>query len=71
MSTPTSATTPAKPVTSPASRRPATRSLWSKVRARAATISGVAAIRIAATDELTCSSPKAISGNGIAISAIA
>ena len=26
---------------------------------------------IAATDELTCSSPKAISGNGIAISGIA
>ena len=68
---PTSATTPARPISSPASREPVTRSEASKRSASRATNSGAAAIRIAASDEATCCSPAAISGNGIAISTTA
>src|SRR4051795_3137007 len=68
MSIPTSATTPPSPMRSPTSRRPETRSDASKRRASNATISGAAAMMIAATDESTCCSPKAMNGNGTAIS---
>src|SRR3954453_20440548 len=68
MSIPTSATTPPSPMRSPTSRRPETRSDASKRRASNATISGAAAMMIAATDESTCCSPKAMKGNGTAIS---
>src|SRR4051794_2059379 len=71
MSIPTSATTPARPISRPTSRRPETRSDASKRSARSATISGAAAMMIAATDESTWRSPAAISGNGTAISKIA
>src|SRR3954447_9854145 len=68
MSIPTSATTPARPISSPTRRRPDTRSDASKRSASSATISGAAAMMIAATDESTCCSPAAMSGNGTAIS---
>ena len=55
----------------PTNRLPVTRSERSKRSARTATIRGTEAIRIAASDEETCCSPAAISGNGIAISATA
>ena len=68
MSIPTSATTPASPITSPASLTPVTRSVASKRSASRATNKGAAAIRIAVSEEATCSSPAAISGNGSVIS---
>src|SRR4051794_13036893 len=68
MSIPTSATTPPRPISSPTSRRPDTRSEASKRSASTATISGAAAMMIAATDESTCCSPNAMNGNGTAIS---
>src|SRR4051794_486919 len=68
MSIPTSATTPPSPMSSPTSRRPETRSEASKRSASRATMSGAAAMMIAATDESTCCSPNAMSGNGTAIS---
>src|SRR3954451_480578 len=71
MSIPTSATTPPRPTSRPTSRRPPTRSDSSKRSASSATISGAAAMMIAATDESTWRSPLAISGNGTAISKIA
>ena len=70
-SRPTSATTPAKPISSPARREPVARSPGSKRTASTATISGTDAIRIAASDEDTCCSPAAMSGNGIEISTTA
>src|SRR4051794_16304697 len=68
MSIPTSATTPARPISRPVRRRPETRSLASNRSASTATISGAAAMMIAATEESTCCSPAAMSGNGTAIS---
>ena len=68
MSRPTSATTPANPISSPNRRAPVARSAWSKRSASRATISGTEAIRIAANEDETCCSPAAISGNGITIS---
>ena len=68
---PTSATTPASPTNRPTSRTPVARSERSTRIAISATISGTQAIRIAASDEETCCSPAAISGNGSAISASA
>ncbi len=65
---PTSAATPASPTSMPTSRVGVGRSERSKRRARPATNSGTAAIRIAASDEGRCSSPNAIIGNGIVIS---
>ena len=50
---------------------PVARSDASKRIASSATISGTQAIRIAASDDETCCSPAAISGNGSAISASA
>ena len=47
------------------------RSEWSKRRASRATNSGTAAIRIAANEELMCTSPYPINGHGIAISTAA
>jgi hypothetical protein len=44
------------------------RSAWSKRSASTATSSGTDAMMIAATEESTCCSPAAISGNGIEIS---
>ena len=71
-SIPTSAITPAKPITEPdAPAARVGRSEWSKRSASTAPISGTAAMMIAASDEATCSSPAAISGNGIEISATA
>ncbi len=70
-SRPTSAMTPPKPTNRPASRLPVGRSEGSNRSVRTATISGTAAIRMAASDDDTCCSPKPISGNGIAISATA
>ena len=55
----------------PASRVRVGRSAWSKRVASSATNSGTAAIRIAASDELTCTSPKPSSGHGTAISTAA
>ena len=71
MSRPTSATTPANPISSPNRRAPVARSAWSNRSASRATISGTEAIRIAANEDETCCSPAAISGNGITISASA
>ncbi len=68
---PTSAITPAKPISSPIRRAPRTRSSGSKRMASTAMISGTAAIRIAASEDETCCSPAAISGNGIEISTTA
>ncbi len=48
--------------------RPRARSAGSSTSPSSATISGALAIRIAVSDDDTCCSPKAISGNGIAIS---
>ena len=67
-SIPISATTPASPSSRPASRAPVARSSASKRSASRATNSGAAATMIAASDELTCCSPAAISGNGNVIS---
>ena len=53
---------------SPTRRVPPTRSEWSKRSASSAMISGTDAIRIAASDDATCCSPAAISGNGMQIS---
>ena len=55
----------------PTSRVGVGRSEWSKRVARSATNSGTAAIRIAASEELTCTSPKPSSGHGTAISTAA
>lgn len=52
-------------------RRPPTRSDGSKRNARTAMIIGTDAIRIAASDEATWTSPAAMSGNGMTISATA
>src|SRR3954471_17523223 len=71
MSRPTSATTPPRPTSSATSPRPETRSDASKRSASSATISGAAAMMIAATEESTWRSPAAISGNGTAISKMA
>ena len=68
MSMPTSAITPASPTSIPAKRVRVGCSARSKRSARKATTSGTAAIRIAASDEDTRTSPKAISGNGTVIS---
>ncbi len=67
-SIPTSAITPAKPISRPTSLIPVTRSEWSKRTASTATSSGAAAMMIAASEESMCCSPQAISGNGIVIS---
>jgi hypothetical protein len=63
--------TPLKPTASPSARTGVGRSAWSNRIASTAPISGTDAIMIAANDEATRCSPKAISGNGIEISAIA
>ena len=68
---PTSTITPPKPTTRPSARTGVGRSLSSKRIASTAPISGTAATMIAASDEATCTSPAAISGNGIEISATA
>lgn len=70
-SMPTSAATPARPISMPSRRVAVGRSLASKRSASAATTSGSAAIRIAVSDEGIRCSPKPISGNGIAISVAA
>ncbi len=70
-SIPTSAITPPNPIISPSARVGVGRSSGSKRNASTAPINGTAAITIAASDEDTCSSPAAISGNGIDTSATA
>jgi hypothetical protein len=67
-SIPTSAITPARPNSRPTRREPVARSAGSKRNASSATMSGTAAMMIAARDEATWRSPAAMSGNGIAIS---
>ena len=64
-SIPTSAITPAKPIPRPTARIGVGRSEGSKRSDRTVTISGTEAMMIAASDEATCTSPSAISGNGI------
>ena len=59
---------PAKPIIKPRAGGPPARSAWSNRSASRATINGTEAIRIAASDDATCCSPAAISGNGITIS---
>lgn len=70
-SIPTSATTPPKPMSRPSARSRVGRSLWSKRRARTAPIRGTEATTIAASDEDTRCSPKAMAGNGMVTSTIA
>jgi hypothetical protein len=67
-STPSSATTPMNPTTRPASRSPVGLSSGEKRTDSSATISGMEAIRIAASDEEMRCSPRAISRNGTATS---
>ena len=66
--TPTSAATPTRPTSSPASRAPVSRSSGSKRSASSAAISGAVAITIAAVEDSIFVSPAEISGNGIATS---
>ena len=68
MSTPSSATTPPNPTTSPASRGPVGVSSGERRTDSRATISGMEAIRIAASDEEMRCSPRAMSRNGTATS---
>src|SRR5687767_1305693 len=70
-SMPNSTTTPARPTKRPTRRRPVTRSSWSSRIASSAMISGSDATMIAASDEATCCSPNAMSGNGMQISSSA
>ena len=67
MSTPSSAATPPNPITSPASRSPVGLSSGARRTDSSATISGMEAIRIAASDDETCS-PAGMSRNGTATS---
>ena len=60
-----------KPITRPSARTGVGRSEGSKRNESTVTISGTEAIRIAASDEAMWTSPAAISGNGIEISATA
>src|SRR5438105_10188655 len=65
---PSKAITPAKPMTSPASRtRPGTSDLISHSASRAVN-NGSVAVRIPATEELTCRSPQAVRNVGAAMS---
>ena len=65
---PSKATTPAKPMISPRVRlRSGTSDLISH-RARTAVNSGSVAVRIPATEELTCCSPQAVRKVGAAMS---
>ena len=68
---PTSAITPVKPINSPAARAGVGRSEGSKRSDSTVTISGTEAMMIAVSDDATWTSPAAISGNGIEISATA
>ena len=70
-SIPTRATTPASPISIPSMRVRVGRSVWSKRSASSAISRGTVAITIAATEESTCCSPAAISGNGRTISTVA
>ena len=65
---PSRATTPPNPITSPTTRSPVGRSAGEKRTDSSATISGMEAIRMAASDEEMCCSPAAISRNGTATS---
>ena len=67
-STPSSATTPPNPTTRPASRSPVGVSSGERRTDSSATISGMEAIRIAASDEEMRCSPRAMSRNGTATS---
>ena len=55
-------------MTRPTRREPVARSAGSKRSASSATKSGTEAMMIAASEEATCCSPAAMSGNGTAIS---
>ena len=61
----------ARPISMPTSRVGVGRSEWSKRGPAGPRTAGTAAIRIAASEELTCTSPKPSSGHGTAISTAA